>query len=447
MLSDAERSHLARYEAFLSFSAELIRISEVGAVARWLGRQLKFVCNAYAWRYIGLEPAALGGRATTMVYCAQAVGAEVLHGAQQLTELSAFEQEMWNAGKAIRLDSVELDERIAELPPVFRDPQVVQLHIQPLWDGERLEGIFMIAGAGQPFDKLDLKFIVLTAQFLHRKIGHVRAEQQATQGLLDALNHLRRTQDDLVESEKLAALGAMVAGISHELNTPIANALLMSTSLLEYLRSLGSALAGPSARRSELTQLQNSSLEMTELLDRSIRSAVTLLTSFKQVAADQASEQRRRFDLRRCVEDVLNTMGPSIKGLPWRIDNRVPDGIDCDSFPGPLGQIITNLVQNAVLHGFEGRTQGRVILHAGLRGEQLTLVVDDDGKGMDAAIAAHVFEPFFTTHLGRGGSGLGLSVCHRIATSVLAGELRVQSTPGLGTRFTLTMPCKAPRKL
>jgi len=452
MLSDADRSRLARYEAFLNFSGELIRIGEVGAVARWLAKQLKFVCNGFAWRYVGLEPSlppsALAAQESSVaLYGAQAKGGVIAHGTDRLSQLSPFEQSLWAGGKALNLDATALNDRGAELPAIFTDPLIAHLHVQPLWEGDRLEALFMIASTGEGFDALDLKFIALTAQFVHRKIGHVRAEQQATQGLLDALNHLRRTQDDLVESEKLAALGALVAGISHELNTPIANARLMSTSLLECLQNLAMAIGGPAPRRSELMEWQRCAREMTELLDRSVRNAATLLTSFKQVAVDQTSERRRVFDLRRCVDDVVNTLGPSFKNQPWIIDNRVPDGIDCDSFPGPLGQIVTNLVQNAVLHAFEGCSEGSVTLHASTQGDRLSLVVADNGKGMDTATLVHIFEPFFTTKLGRGGSGLGLSVSQRIATSVLAGDLRVVSTPGLGTRFTLTMPRRAPRKV
>jgi signal transduction histidine kinase len=122
----------------------------------------------------------------------------------------------------------------------------------------------------------------------------------------------------------------------------------------------------------------------------------------------------------------------------------IPAGIRCDTYPGPLGQVLTNLMQNAVVHGFEGKVDGTVQITATMEADQVTLVVTDDGVGMEPKVLAHVFDPFFTTRLGKGGSGLGLSVSHRIATSVLGGSLSARSTSGSGSQFTLVFPLVAP---
>jgi len=147
------------------------------------------------------------------------------------------------------------------------------------------------------------------------------------------------------------------------------------------------------------------------------------------------------------VEDVLGTLRPSLKRTPWVVVNEVPKGIECDTFPGPLAQILTNLVQNAVVHAFEGRSEGHIAISASAHREQVVLAVTDDGVGINTQTLAHIFEPFFTTKLGKGGSGLGLSISYRIATTILAGDLRAISTAGVGTRFLLTMPPHTPRKL
>jgi len=129
------------------------------------------------------------------------------------------------------------------------------------------------------------------------------------------------------------------------------------------------------------------------------------------------------------------------------ISNEIPSGITCDTFPGPMGQVITNLVQNAVVHGFTPGQCGHIVIAAKADHDQLALSVSDDGVGMQAAILAHIFDPFFTTKLGKGGSGLGLTVCHRIVTSILGGDIHVVSKPGNGTQFLLSIPLTAPGKL
>jgi signal transduction histidine kinase len=168
------------------------------------------------------------------------------------------------------------------------------------------------------------------------------------------------------------------------------------------------------------------------------------VASFKQVAVDQTSEQRRPFLLDRVVSDNVAALMPSLGRIQVQVVQAIPADIRCDSFPGPLGQILTNLVQNAAVHGFDGKAEGHIQISANTHGDQVELVVDDDGVGMDSKVLMHVFDPFFTTRLGKGGSGLGLSVSYRIATSVLGGSLSARSEPGRGSSFTLTFPLQAP---
>jgi signal transduction histidine kinase len=265
-----------------------------------------------------------------------------------------------------------------------------------------------------------------------------------TAELSKALENLQRTQDDLIQSEKLASLGSLVAGISHELNTPIGNAVTVSSALSDRARSLRSSFEDNRLKRSEFTNGLVALEEMSQLIERSANRAATLITSFKQVAIDQVSERRRTFDLSEVIEENLATLRTGIKHQPWVIDNQVQPGIICDSFPGPLGQVLTNLIQNSILHGFADREHGRIEISANVDNGLLQLVVSDDGVGMSTATAVRIFEPFFTTRLGKGGSGLGLSICHRITTTILAGELRAVSTAGSGTSFTLSIPLRTP---
>ena len=272
---------------------------------------------------------------------------------------------------------------------------------------------------------------------------------EANQSLQKLVSKLERTQSELVNAEKLASLGSMVAGISHELNTPIGNVLTLTTSMEnQYLAMIDKIDAGR-VKRSDLVDFMMTGHDMAVLATRSANRAVELVSSFKQVAVDQTSEQRRSFDLRDVIEDNIATLWPSIKkrNAQLVIDNQVPEHILCDSFPGPLGQVIINLMQNAILHGLLDNDQGCITISALDQADQVSISVIDNGVGMPAHVLAHVFDPFFTTQLGKGGSGLGLSISYRIVTSVLGGQISVESAPGQGAHFHLQFPKTAAYKL
>ena len=255
---------------------------------------------------------------------------------------------------------------------------------------------------------------------------------------------LQQTQHDLVEAEKLASLGALVAGVSHELNTPIGNALVAASALQDQMNQLQVAIADGQLRKSTLTDFMRDGASTAELVLKSCERASALVRSFKQVAVDQTSEQRRAFNLQALVNDVVTMLRPTFRHEPWQIDTDIPGTIECDSYPGPVGQVLTNLVQNAVVHAFEGRDHGHIRLTANCTNGMIEVCCEDDGRGMAADVLNHIFEPFFTTRLGKGGSGLGLSVSRNIAFGVLGGTLTVSSIPEMGTCFLLTFPVVAP---
>lgn len=272
--------------------------------------------------------------------------------------------------------------------------------------------------------------------------------EERTAELKKVIGDLRDTQEELLHSERLASLGSLVAGISHDLNTPIGNTLTVATTLQDRVREFNATMAKGELKKSALLDFLHVTEEMGDLLVRSCRRAAELVASFKQVAADQASERRRVFDLKELVDDVLMTLRPTYKHQPWTFASDIPEGVACDSFPGPLGQVLSNLVQNACVHGLGEQSAGRIEISASHPVEGwLRLTVRDDGCGMDPGTLARVFDPFFTTRLGRGGSGLGLSVSYRIVTSLLGGAISVESEPGKGTCFTVMFPVKAPSSL
>ena len=251
---------------------------------------------------------------------------------------------------------------------------------------------------------------------------------------------LKKNNEKLVEADKMAALGVLVAGISHEINTPIGNALMAITTYADHTRHLEESIK-TGLTRTMLKDYLSDAVEGMGILERNLRRAAELIGSFKQISVDQSSSQARTFNLATVVNDMLLTLSPSLKKTPFVIRQEIPDELIMNSFPGPLEQVLMNLINNSVIHGFEGRSQGLIEISAGItRPGWLDLSVRDNGVGIEPSRIRHVFDPFYSTKFGKGGSGLGLSVSSNIVTRLLGGQIEVQSTPETGTRFTLTLP-------
>jgi len=269
--------------------------------------------------------------------------------------------------------------------------------------------------------------------------------QARTAELSQALERLQLAQGELIRSEKFIALGGLVAGIAHELNTPIGNSVTVASALMAQSRQLQRDVADNQLRRSTLIDYANNVSDAAGLLERNLSRAAELVASFKQVAVDRASSNRREFRVAEVMDETLLMLRPTLKLKPYQVDTRVAPDLAMDSFPGPLGQVLTNLVNNAIVHGFDGRSEGRVWIEASAEGADMVRIsVRDDGIGMSEAMQRRVFDPFFTTKLGRGGSGLGMHIVHTIVTGLLGGSVELQSSEGQGTTVTLLVPKVAP---
>jgi ligand-binding sensor domain-containing protein/signal transduction histidine kinase len=257
------------------------------------------------------------------------------------------------------------------------------------------------------------------------------------------VTHLKHMETNLIQAEKLAALGALVAGVAHELNTPIGNGLTVASTLCESCADIKKAMKR-GLTRSALDQFIADVDEGAQLVNRNLMRASELVSSFKQVAVDRTSAQRRKFLLQDMIQEICFTASPIFKFTPYILDVVVRDDVIMDSYPGPLGQVITNLLNNTVIHAFDGRDHGRVVVAAENVVNGVNISVTDDGVGISVENQAKIFDPFFTTKLGLGGNGLGMHIVHNIVTGVLGGTIHFTSTVGQGTCFIVSLPKVAP---
>lgn len=309
----------------------------------------------------------------------------------------------------------------------------------------------VLIGGSKVGDELMVSFYDMTEQHtasvalakLNSELEH-RVDERTAE-LKDTVEDLKRTQQDLVRSEKLASLGSLVAGVAHELNTPIGNAVMVGSSLQQMEKDLSKALQ-QGLKRSVLERFLTEVRESVDIMARNLRRAAELIASFKQVAVDQSSYQRRQFDLAEVVHELRLTLSPSLKKSQVTLAEDIPLALAMDSYPGPLTQVLMNVVNNAVMHAFEDQSSAKVTISAVITDSQnVSILIRDNGCGIDPAHQSKLFDPFFTTKLGKGGSGLGLHIVYSLVTDLLGGRISISSQPGEGTQVEITLPLCAPQ--
>jgi len=271
-----------------------------------------------------------------------------------------------------------------------------------------------------------------------------RVAERSTQ-LSEAMQTLHHSQEALARSAAKATLGTLVASVSHELNTPLGNSLMTASTCADLAKRFQRLVESGQLKRSDLSAFVGEIREGSDLIERNLHRAVELVRNFKQVAADQASEQRRSFDVAAVVREVLDTLRPSLKLHSHQVRVEIAQEMWIDSFPGALGQVLINLINNAYLHAFDGRANGCVRIAAQAQEGWVDLRISDDGVGMSQALLSQLFQPFFSTKIGRGGTGLGMTIVENLVKKTLGGTLAVASTCGVGSCFHIRLPQVAPR--
>jgi len=279
----------------------------------------------------------------------------------------------------------------------------------------------------------------------HRLEEDMEKGLQAEAEIRQAYEHLKQAQATLMQSEKLAALGGLVAGVAHEINTPVGITLTCASLRSDKTRQLGQQMEAGALKKSDVQNYMQMASESVGLIQINAERAAHLVQSFKQVAVDQTSEVRRDFDLAGYLDEVIESLRPKFKHTQIQVKNQCEPGIQVDGYPGAFAQIVTNLLMNALTHAYDAGQEGCITLQASENSGKVMLYVEDDGKGIAPEYLPRVFDPFFTTRRGSGGSGLGLHIVYNIVTQRMGGQVSVDSHPRQGTRFTVSFPAIAPR--
>lgn len=261
--------------------------------------------------------------------------------------------------------------------------------------------------------------------------------QSANEELRALLEQLTQTQQQLVESEKLASLGSLVAGVAHEINTPLGIGVTAASWLHDAAERLAKSVASGELQMDELRDFSARASEGADLILRNLRRADRLVKSFKQVAVDQTGDDVRRIDVGQCIDDVLTSLRPSLRHGQHSVSLECPDNLVLRTSPGALSQVITNLAINSLTHAFDEGRPGHITISVRHDNQRVLLDYRDDGKGIPPEVRAHIYEPFFTTRRGQGGSGLGMHIVYTLVTQVLHGTIKLESTPHTGVHFRI----------
>ncbi len=322
----------------------------------------------------------------------------------------------------------------------------------PMLLGDTAYGVIIVQSYDDSviYTQADLDILAFMASHVAVAIARMRAEseirrakdalEEQNAALENALTSLKDAQGELVRQEKLASLGRLVAGVAHEINTPLGICVTATSHLVEELKLTREDMAAGTLDEDGLNQFFDIIDQSLRIMTTNTQRAAALVRSFKQVAVDQSSDDIRSFNLRKYLDEVLLSLQPKLKGKPVVVEIDCPANIEMASFPGAVSQIVTNMVVNSLVHGFEEGQSGKIRITGKVDGDFVDFDYSDDGAGMDNSTLAQLFDPFFTTKRGTGGSGLGAHILYNLVTGALGGTVKVVSAPGMGLHYKLRFP-------
>ncbi len=265
---------------------------------------------------------------------------------------------------------------------------------------------------------------------------------ETNKSLTEALKELRDTQDQLIQSEKMSALGGLVAGIAHEINTPLGIGVTGASHLELQAKDVFNKYKNEKLTRRDIEEFFDIIFESSKMIITNLNKASNMIRSFKNIAVDQSSENKRRFNVKEYINELLLSLKPKLKNTKHNITVECDKDFVIKSYPGAFSQIITNLIMNSLIHGFENIEEGEIKLKAKKKNNFLIFTYSDNGKGIDEKHLQKIYEPFFTTKRGIGGSGLGMNIVYNLVTQTLSGSIKCKSEIGEGTTFIMKIPVR-----
>lgn len=264
--------------------------------------------------------------------------------------------------------------------------------------------------------------------------------EEQTIKLQQEIEDRKRTEKQLVQSEKMAALGDLVAGVAHEINTPLGIGVTGISYLNDATKAFKKLFTAGEATKTDLENFIEDCEESCQVTLSNLNRAARLVAGFKQIAVDQSSDEKRLFNIKQYIDEILFSLYPRIKKTTHTVNVDAPEELKINSYPGAFSQVLTNLILNSLLHGFEDMEKGTIDITVKDEDSSIILCYEDDGKGMTQAQQKKLFDPFFTTKRGAGGTGLGMHLVFNLVNKTLNGEISCTSTVDKGTFFTITIP-------
>ncbi len=323
------------------------------------------------------------------------------------------------------------------------DELILQWNFVPFYEGADLKYRIAFGYDITPLKRVEREIIRLNEELELKVDKRTRSLKESNEQLARAYENLKMAQQTLVETEKMASLGSLVAGVAHEINTPVGISVTAASFLQERVKEFHTKLDEKHLSRSYLTELIHTLDESSTLLQNNLRRASDLISSFKQVAVDQSSQAHYRFNVADNLHQVVVSLGHKLKKSQSEVEIHCDPKLSVYSYPGSFAQIYSNLILNSITHGFDGlERQKKIEIEIVQHENELVIDYRDNGRGIESAILPRIFDPFVTSKRGQGGSGLGTHIVYNLVVQLMKGRISCDSEPGNGVHFNIRIPIK-----